>query len=299
MKQTLTIRGRAIDHEALGVIKCIIRQGWDQGRTWISRELCKLWDWRQPNGLLKDQICRILLNELARRDLVELPLGKRGVRNGNDRRRYYVPPDTPPDYPQEPLAGILSDFPAVHLRMVRRQPEEKLWNHLVHLYHYQGYRIIVGSHLKYMAFIGETPVACLSWGSSVFRIQTRDLSLGWTPEARSRGIRYIANNTRFLILPWVKIKNLASHLLAQSVRVVSQDWRNCYGHPLYLLETFVETERFRGTCYRAANWVNVGSTKGHAKRDGQFYYHGNRKDVYLYPLVLDWRECLAKAGGES
>ena len=295
MEQTLTIRGRAIDHEALEVIKHTIRQGWDQGRTWISRELCRVWDWRQPNGLIKDQICRILLNELARRDLIELPPGKRGIRNG--RRRYYVPPDAPPKYPREPLSGILNDFPAVQLKMVRRQPEEELWNYLVHQYHYQSYRIIVGSHLKYMAFIDETPVACLAWGSSVFRIQSRDLSLGWDSEARSRGIRYIANNTRFLILPWVRVKNLASHLLAQSARVVSRDWLDFYGHPLHLLETFVETERFRGTCYRAANWNCVGSTKGHAKRDGQFYYHGNRKDVYLYPLISDWRQRLAMAGG--
>jgi len=297
MKQALTIRGRIIDTEGIEFIKRIIDQGWEQGRTWISRELCRVWNWRQPNGLLKDQVCRILLNELVKRDLVVLPPGKRGARNG--RRRYYVPPDTPPDYPQEPLSGLLNDFPSVRLKMVRRQPEEELWNHLVHQYHYQGYRIIVGSHLKYMAFIDETPVACLAWGSSVFRIQARDLSLGWTPEARSRGIRYIANNTRFLILPWVKIKNLASYLLAQSARVVSRDWLDFYGQPLYLLETFVESKRFRGTCYRAANWSCVGSTKGHAKRDGQFYYHGNRKDVYLYPLVPDWRQRLAMAGGEA
>jgi len=297
MEQPLIIRRRTIDHGELERIKQVIHRGWEQGRTWISRELCRIWDWRQPNGLLKDQVCRILLNELARRGLIELPPGKRGVRTG--QRRYYVPPGTPPDFPQEPLAGTVKDFPALRLKMVRRQPEEALWNYLVHQYHYQGYRIVVGSHLKYLAYLGETPVACLAWGSCVFRIQSRDLFIGWTEDARNRAIRYIANNTRFLILPWVRVKNLASHILAQSARVVSRDWQNFYGHPLFLLETFVETERFVGTCYRAANWLRVGETAGHAKRNGQFYYHGNRKDVYLYPLVSDWRNRLTQAGGAA
>ena len=297
MEKPLIIRRRTIDHEELERIKQVIHQGWEQGRTWISRELCRIWDWRQPNGLLKDQVCRILLNELARRGLIELPPGKRGVRTG--RRRYYVPPDPPPDFAQEPLAGTVKDFPALRLQMVRRKPEEALWNYLVHQYHYQGYRIVVGSHLKYLAYLGETPVACLAWGSSVFRIRSRDHFIGWTGDARNRAIGYIANNTRFLILPWVRVKNLASHILAHSARVVSRDWMDFYGHPLYLLETFVETERFVGTCYRAANWLRVGETAGHAKREGQFYYHGNRKDVYLYPLVPDWRKRLAQAGGAA
>jgi len=203
----------------------------------------------------------------------------------------------PLEFPQEPLAGKLNEFPVVELKMVRRQPEEALWNYLVHRYHYKGYRILVGSHLKYLAFMDGTPIGCLSWSSSVFRIQSRDLYLGWTPESRTRGIRFIANNSRFLILPWVRIKNLASHLLGLSARVVSHDWMNFYGHPIYLLETFVETQRFQGTCYRAANWERVGITKGHAKKDGQFYYHGNRKDVYVYPLTTDFRKRLA--GGEA
>lgn len=297
MEHPLTIRCRTIDHEALARIRQVVHQGWEQGRTWISRELCRIWDWRQPNGMLKDQVCRILLSELARRGLIELPPGKRGVRTG--RRRYYVPPDTPPDFAREPLAGTVRDFPALRLVMVRRRPEEALWDYLVHRYHYQGYRILVGSHLKYLAYLGETPVACLSWGSSVFRIRSRDRFIGWTGDARNRAIRYIANNTRFLILPWVRVKNLASHILAQSARVVSRDWQDFYAHPLYLLETFVETERFAGTCYQAANWLRVGETAGHAKRNGEFYYHGNRKDVYLYPLAADWQKRLAQAVGAA
>lgn len=294
MKQRLTIRGRFIGPQELECIKRIVHLGWDRGRTWISQELCRQWDWRQLNGLLKDQVCRILLNDLSRRGLIDLPARKRG--NRSVPRRYYVPPDPPPEYPRTPMEGTLRDFPPVTLKMVRRLPEEALWNHFVHQYHYKGYRILVGSHLKYLVFMDQVPIACLSWNSSVFRIQDRDRFLGWSGETRSRGIRFIANNSRFLILPWVRIKNLASHLLSLSAQVVSRDWMNFYGHPIYLLETFVETARFRGTCYRAANWIRVGATKGHAKRNGQFYYHGNRKDVYVYPLSDDFRLRLAKGG---
>ncbi len=295
MEQPLVIRRRTIDQEELERIKHVVHSGWEQGRTFISRELCRLWDWRQPNGQLKDQVCRILLCELDRRGLITLPPSKGGVRTG--RRRYYVPPEHPPDFAREPLVGSVKDFPALRLVMVRRQPEEALWNYLVHQYHYQGYRLVVGAHLKYLAYLGETPVACLSWGTSVFRIQSRDRCIGWAGDVRNQAIKYIANNTRFLILPWIRVKNLASHILGQSARVVSRDWRDFYAHPLYLLETFVETERFSGTCYRAANWQRVGETAGHAKKDGQFYYHGNRKDVYLYPLVSDWRNRLTREGG--
>lgn len=293
MEKALTIRGRTIDARELECIRSAIQLGWDRGRTWISQELCRQWNWRQPNGQIKDQVCRILLNELCRRGLIDLPPRKRG--NRAVFRQYYQPPETPPEYPKEPISGKLKEFPAVTLKMVRRTPAEALWNHLVHQYHYKGFRILVGSHLKYMAYLDQTPIACLAWSSSVFRIGARDRFLGWSPEQRNRGIRFVANNSRFLILPWVRIRNLASHLLALSARRVSRDWVKVYDHPLYLLETFVETARFQGTSYQAANWIRVGSTKGHAKRNGRFHYHGNQKAIYVYPLTNDFRVRLAGA----
>ena len=186
----------------------------------------------------------------------------------------------------------------MQLKMVRRCPEEELWNYLVYRYHYKSYKIIVGSHLKYLALINDTPIACLSWSSSIFRIRSRDDFLGWSQETKNDKIHFVANNSRFLILPWIRIKNLASHLLALCARTVSKDWQKFYGHPLYLLETFVETDRFRGTCYQAANWIKVGQTSGHAKTKGRFYYHGHKKDVYLYPLVPDFRKRLSTSTGE-
>ena len=300
MDQDLLIRGRLITANELQLTREIIKQHWAKGRSFISRELCRIWDWRQPNGIYKDQVCRILLRQLEQRDLIKLPPPLRGSTNKN--RCYYVVPNPPPSFPQQPLEGMLKEFPSVRLKMVRRTVEEGLWNYLVYRYHYQSYKIIVGAHLKYMAFIDDVPIACLAWCSSLFRIHCRDQFLGWSREAKSENIRFMANNSRFIILPWVRIKNLASHLLALSVRELSQDWLSFYDHPLYLLETFVDTDRFAGTCYRAANWIWVGQTKGYAKK-GWFYYHGRKKGVYVYPLVDDYRDrlcsCKEKAGADE
>lgn len=294
MSTDLVIRGKHITPEVLCQIQEVAKQSWRKGRTAISRELCLLWDWRQENGALKDQVCRILLRRLEDKQLITLPPPQKGLSN-HPERRYYIPPDPPPQFPKAPLEGRLKDFPAVRLRMVRRTRDEALWNYLVYRYHYKSYRIIVGAHLKYIAYLEDVPVACLAWSASVFRIESRDLFIGWDREARSANIRHIANNNRFLILPWVRIKNLASHLLASSARVIARDWANFYGYPLYLLETFVDRSRFAGTCYRAANWYQAGQTKGHAKKKARFYYHGQKKDVYLYPLVCNFRKQLASA----
>ena len=289
MDQTdLIIRGRHITPEVLCQISEVTKQSWDKGRTAISKELCHIWDWRQENGALKDQVCRLLLRRLEDKQLITLPPPQRGLSN-HPQRRYYIPPNPPPQFATDRLEGHLHDFPSVRLCMVRRTKDEALWNYLVYRNHYKSYRIIVGAHLKYIAYLDEVPIACLAWSASVFRIAGRDLFIGWDREARSDNIRHIANNNRFLILPWVRIKNLASHLLASSARVIARDWADFYGYPLYLLETFVDRSRFAGTCYQAANWQYVGQTKGHAKKNARFYYHGQKKDIYVYPLARTFR----------
>ena len=294
METDFIIRGRRITPEVLCQINSIINQYWDKGRTTISKKLCLLWDWRQENGFLKDQVCRLLLRRLEDKHLITLPPPKRGV-SSQQNRRYYIAPDPPPEYPQYPLQGQLNDFPGVKLFMTRRTKEEPLWNYLVYKYHYKSYRIIVGAHLKYLAYLGDAPIACLSWSASVFHIESRNFLIGWDHDARSKNIRHIANNSRFLILPWVRIKNLASHLLSLSAQLIARDWARFYGYPVYLLETFVDKNRFAGTCYKAANWISVGQTKGHAKKNARFYYHGQKKDVYVYPLVQDFRSLLTSA----
>lgn len=288
--ETQVIRGRRIGDAELAQIKQTIAQYWDKGRVVISRELCTVWDWRQHNGNLKDQVCRILLNRLEDNGLIKLPPRKGGGKQG--KKRYYIPPEVVPNFSAIELHGRVDDFPAIELKMIRRTSDEALWNYLVYQHHYKSYKIIVGAHLKYIAYLVGQPVACMAWNSTVFRIQSRDQFIGWDQEARSKNNRFMVNNSRFLILPWIQIKNLASHLLGLCARTISRDWEAFYGYPVYLLETFVEKERFVGTCYKAANWQRVGETKGHAKKNKKFYYHGQIKDVYLYPLVPNFRERL-------
>ncbi len=288
--EPLVIRGKSIGETELAHIRQTIQQHRAKGRVFISRQLCADWDWRQYNGQPKDQVCRILLNRLEDKGLITLPPRKGGGTGG--KKRYYIPPDPVPEFSTGEFSGRIDEFTRPVLRMVRKTPEEALWNYLVYRYHKKSYKIIVGAHLKYIAYIDDRPVACIAWSSTVFRIQCRDDFIGWGQAGRSRNNRFVINNSRFLILPWVQIKNLASCLLGLSAGKISLDWENFYGHPVYLLETFVERDRFAGTCYRAANWQWVGSTKGHAKKNKKFYYHGRIKDVYLYPLVSDFRQRL-------
>ncbi|MFZ3115430.1 MAG: Druantia anti-phage system protein DruA [Syntrophales bacterium] len=190
---------------------------------------------------------------------------------------------------QSPIDGSLTDYGPVTMTMVRNSPMEPLYNSLVSKHHYLGYRQIVGQHLKYMAFIGERPVACLGWGSAAWSVKSREAFIGWDKHTKENNLAFVVNNTRFLILPWVSIKCLASRLLAMNARRIASDWMAVYQHPVYLLETFVEKERFQGTCYKAANWICVGQTKGTAKRGHDHFVHGLIKDVFLYPLRKDFR----------
>lgn len=298
MELPLVIRKRVIGDAELEQIRGLIGRYWDRGRTFISRELCRLWDWRQENGTLKDQVCRILLRKLEDEGYIELPPRlNSGVLYRN--RRYYRPCSQIPLFARKELKGRVSDLPDVELFLARHNRHEELWNYLVHEYHYKSFRILVGAHIKVMVYAGGIPVACLSWSSSVFRIKSRDEYIGWSPETRNENIRHVVNNSRFLVVPWVEVKNLASHILGLSARTVSLQWESVYGYPIYLLETFVERSRFKGTCYKAANWQYVGETKGHAKKNGTFYHHGNIKDVYVYPLRRDFREQLCREGGLS
>jgi hypothetical protein len=291
MGNELTIRGITITTEVLEQIRHVVSERWEQGRKAISKEICQLWDWRQDNGYLKDQVCRILLRRLEDKGLISLPAPKRGITNPVGRR-YYVPPEPPPAICQDPIEGSFKELPNIRLHMVRGTSEEPLWNYLVYRFHYKSYRIIVGAHLKYIAYLEDRPIACLAYSSSVFRIRCRDEYIGWDREARSKNIAYIANNSRFLILPWVRVTNLASHVLSRSAKALPGDWLSFYGRPVHLLETFVDNSRFAGTCYKAANWSRVGQTKGHAKKKNRFYYHGRSKEVYLYPLTPDFRNRL-------
>ncbi len=283
----LTIRKRTITEDDIPPIQATVNRHWDKGRKHISKVLCQEWDWRQPNGRLKDMACRELLLTLSRKGDITLP--PRLISAHNDKRNRSIPVV---EIEQTPLQGKLSQFQPVNLQLVRNTTLEPLYSSLVHQHHYLGYRQIVGNHLKYIAFIEDNPVACLGWGSAAWSVKSRDSLIGWDKTAKENNLHFVANNTRFLILPWVTVKFLASKLLALNAKRISDDWLRVYNHPLYLLETFVEKDRFKGTCYKAANWIRAGHTKGTAKRGHDHLFHGNIKDVYLYPLRKDFRKKL-------
>lgn len=283
----VTIRKRTITEADLGLIQATVNKHWQKGRTQISEILCRKWNWLQPNGRLKDMACREVLLTLKRKGLICLP--PRFNSANNEKRNRLIPVI---EADQTPIDSKLSDLPPVELKSVRNTSLEPLYNSLAQQHHYLGYKQIVGNHLKYIAFIDDRPVACLGWGSAAWSVKSRDAFIGWDKKTKEQRLHFVANNTRFLVLPWVKVKCLASKILALNIKSISDDWMKTYHHPLYLLETFVEQSRFKGTCYKAANWIRVGQTKGTAKSGHDHLVHGNIKDVLLYPLGKGFRKKL-------
>ena len=283
----ITIRKRTITNTDIVQIQATVNEHWSQGRKHISKILCRQWKWFQPNGRLKDMACRELLLTLNRKGLITLP--PRLSSASNEKRNRTIPVV---NIDQSPLQDTPANLHVVDLKPVRNTKLEPLYNSLIHQHHYLGYRQIVGNHLKYIAFINDRPVACLGWGSAAWKVKSRDSFIGWQPKTRRDNLHFIANNTRFLILPWISIKCLASKILALNARRICDDWLQTYNYPLYLLETFVEKNRFKATCYKAANWILTGQTKGTAKKGHDHLFHGNIKHVYLYPLRKDFRKKL-------
>ncbi len=283
----LTIRRRIINSKELDLIQATVNQHWDKGRTHISRVLCQQWNWIQPNGRLKDMACREVLLTLFRKELITLPPAK-SVRINQNRNRN-VPLV---EIDKNPICKNISDLKNVELKMVRHTDLEPLYNSLIQEHHYLGYCQIVGNHLKYIAFADGRPVACLGWGSAAWSVKSRESFIGWSKSVKEKNLHFVANNTRFLIPSWIQVKCLASKILALNAKRISNDWLNIYHYPLYLLETFVEQDRFKGTCYKAANWIRTGQTKGTAKRGHDHLFHGKIKDVYLYPLRKNFKQKL-------
>jgi hypothetical protein len=247
----------------------------------------------QPNGQLRDMLCRSLMLALARAGHIELPPVRHRPPNPLARRARPAPValDRTPVRGNLGALGLPLDF-----RQVRRTGAEALFNSLIEQHHYLGYTQPVGEHLKYLVFAGGRAVACLAWSSAPRHLGPRDRYIGWSPAARRRNIHLVAYNPRFLILPWVEVRHLASHLLGQMMRRLSADWERVYGHPIHFAETFVEPARYRGTCYRAANWVVLGRTTGRGKDDLTHRPNRTVKEVLGYPLTRHFRELLCGEG---
>ena len=262
METAWKYRGRIVTPADIVFIRKLIAAHPGASRRTLSTKLCQAWEWRQPNGALRDMVCRGLLLMLHRGGEIELPLVTYKRHNPLAHRAR----PAPVLLDQTPIEGKLKDVGPIQFEQVRRTADEPLFNSLMEHHHYLGYEQPVGEHLKYLVWACGRPLACLAWSSAPRHIGSRDRYIGWSADVRRRNIRYVAYNIRFLILPWVRIEHLASHLLSRMTARLSADWERVYGHPLYLAETFVDTERFRGTCYRAANWVLVGRTTGRGRR---------------------------------
>jgi hypothetical protein len=290
MVAELRYRGRMVSAADVEFIRRLIQDNPGASRRALSKKLCEAWEWKQANGALRDMVCRGLLLMLERAGEICLPAVRFVPRNPFVKRTKPAPVliDT------SELCGSLSERPPVELQQVRRTPEEVLFNSLLEQYHYLGYEQPVGEHLKHLVWAGGRPVACLAWSSAPRHLGPRDRFIGWEPAARKRNIHLIAYNTRFLILPWVRVPHLASHILGLMAKRLSADWQQVYGHPIYLLETFVDPARFRGTSYRAANWIAVGSTTGRGKDD--LTHRPNRpiKEILVLPLHRGFRSLLAQ-----
>lgn len=282
-------RGRQVSAGDVDFIRQLIASQPHSSRRALSIELCRQWDWKQPNGELRDLVCRGLLLTLHRAGAIELPDARRAALPRSVLRKR--PEPLVPD--NRPVCGPLDKIREhIVIEPVRRTRQEPLFNSLMEQYHYLGYEQPVGEHLKYLVNARGQAIACMAWSSSPRHLGCRDRFIGWNSVERRRNVHLLAYNTRFLILPWVRVPHLASYLLGRMAARIAGDWRQCYAHPVWLLETFVDPSRFRGTCYRAANWLALGYTTGRGKDDREHRPNRPVKEVLVYPLDRKFRERL-------
>ena len=282
----MVIQGRVVSGADIGLIRDLLVEHAQWNRTRLSEELCRRWDWRNAQGRPKDMAARTLLLKLERGGHIRLPPRQRQSSNAFRNRRVLLVAQA-----TDPIGGTLRDLQPLTVSIVAPGSEDlRLFNGLLAQYHYLGHRNTVGENLRYLIRDRHgRPVACALFGSAAWKCADRDAFLGWDRAARERNLQGLTNNTRFLVLPWVVVPHLASHVLGLIARRIRADWQAKYGHPVQALETFVDRSRFKGTCYRAANWVRLGTTQGRTRNDRAHRIHAAIKDVYLYPLVADFR----------
>ncbi len=293
MEALLRYRGRDVTDADVAFIQGLIADNPAASRKVLSKKLCQAWNWVQPNGTMRDMVCRGLMLALYRAGHIELPPVRRVMPNPLIERKR--PAEASID--TTPLRATLAEIRPLELRQVRRTGEEPLFNYLIERYHYLAYTQPVGEHLKFLVYALGQPIACMAWASAPRHLGPRDRFIGWSAEARRNNIRFVAYNTRFLILDWIEVPHLASHILGRMARVLPRAWERVYGHPVYFLETFVDPERFSGASYRAANWVFLGFTAGLGKNARSKTPNRPIKEVLGHPLRKDFRALLARVPG--
>lgn len=278
-------RGRRFTRRQMQRIAEIVDRHYYEGRTQISYRVCRALHWKQPNGRLKDVACREVLRKFHQLGIVSLPPPRSGGavwKPSNSSVRYTVK--------HSPITSLT--FTRIELRKVESRGDIRLWNSLVSTFHYLGSSRIVGRQLKYIALVNGQPIACLGWGDCSWALSPRDNWIGWTEQQRAKQRERIINNVRFLILPWIKLPNLASHLLGKCSQRVAVDWQEKYAVLPVLLETYVDPAYFSGTCYRAANWREIGMTAGYAKAGDSHHNSQTPKILFVYPLTDDFQQIL-------
>lgn len=292
----IIIRGREFSPSEIDLIKALVSSHSDLSRRKLSILICEKLDWRQANGNLKDRACRDVLIRLNNQGVITLPKPTTDFTTQNVavKRIDFSKPCCD-------ITGTPKDFPAPAFHLVSNKQERNLWNYLIDHYHYKGCRIVVGCHLKYLIYLDQQLIGCFGFADAVLQLKSRDEWIGWDEKQRQANLHLIINNVRFLILPWVKIKYLASTLLGLSANIVPAHWQKRYNYRPLVIETFVETRCFTGTSYKAANWIYLGQTKGKGRSGMNYYHHGIIKDVYVYPLtrISRLRKLLTSGGAAS
>lgn len=294
MSVVFSYRGQPITEQDVATIHELLAERPNWSRRALSIALCERRGWRQDNGGTRDAACRGLLLALQRAGHIELPAPRWRCREPWRRRR-----PEPALVDDDPIEGKLAELGPIEIRVVRGTADEALVDGLIQQHHYLGFSTPVGERMKYLVTARSRPIACFVWSSAPRHLGPRDRHVGWQPDARKRHLRYVAYQTRFLILPWVRVPHLASHLLGRMARQLSADWQRVYAHPIYFIETFVDTQRSRGTCYRASNWTELGLTTGRGKADHTRKPNRSLKLIFGYPLVRDFRERLCGASAAS
>lgn len=279
--------GRIFTDEEMDLLRRLIASVPAKTRAQLSRDVCDLLGWHKLDGQRKDMSCRVAMLRMERDGLLQLPPPVR--KNGNGHRR---PRLTSASEPQVPITTPVGGLSELVVRGVETRKDSSLWNELIERHHYLGYQPLPGAQIRYLIFSGVRLLAAVGFSASAWKVAPRDQFIGWTSEQRRENLQRVVNNSRFLILPWVQSPNLASHLLARLARQLPRDWEHRYGYSPVLLETFVEHERFRGTCYRAANWIHVGQTQGRGKLDRYKRFATPVKDIFLFPLCRSFRQQL-------
>jgi Domain of unknown function (DUF4338) len=291
MAETWRYRGQEISSDQIAFLREFIQAHSSSSRWKLSRQLCEVLGWKQANGALRDVVCRGLLLMLERAGVIELPPVRCQIRG---QCRTARPRPEPVSIDTTAIHGALKQLRPVEIQQVRRTDHEPLFNSLMEQYHYLAYEQPVGEHLKFLVWAQGRPLACLAWSSAPRHLGSRDRYIGWSAEARRRNIRFLAYNTRYLLLPWVCVPHLASHILGKMTSQLSRDWELMYGHPVYFAETFIDPGLFRGTCYRAANWKFLGLTTGRGKNDHTYKPNRPIKEILGLPLTPCFRELLSR-----